>query len=64
MTMDVKQTLIVSSLLGLKVGVLAAILAPAAVTTKIVVGAVAMGGVVGLAGAGLACYQRTRQVRA
>jgi uncharacterized membrane protein YebE (DUF533 family) len=61
MTMDAKQTLIVSGLLGLKVGVLCAILVPAAVTTKIVVGAVAMGGVVGLAGAGFACYQQTRR---
>lgn len=64
MTMDAKQTLIVSGLLGLKVGVLCAILVPAAVTTKIIVGAVAMGGVVGLAGAGFNLRQRARQVRA
>ncbi len=64
MTMDAKQTLIVSGLLGLKVGVLCAVLAPAAITTKIIVGAVAMGGVVGLAGAGFNLCQRARQVRA
>ncbi len=64
MTMDATQTLIVSGLLGLKVGVLCAVLVPAAITTKIIVGAVAMGSVVGLAEAGFDRYQRTRRVRA
>jgi len=64
MTMDAKQTLIVSGLLGLKIGVLCAILVPAAVTTKIVLGAVAMGSVVGLAEAGFGRYQRTRHLGA